>query len=113
MRLARSDRFDHRFIEPVRVRIKSRGRAGFQPVTEIAAGDKRDGPSQGSDRLADAIAKAQVVFVRKEAVAERYNFAVPTVALKEIERHRRTMIEIASDSQRNQAVPFGRTSDLI
>ena len=96
MRLARSDRFDHCFIEPVRFRIKSRGRAGFQPVTEIAAGNKRDRPSQRSDRLADAVTEAQVVFVRKETVPERDNFAVPTVPLQEIERHGRAVIEIGA-----------------
>jgi hypothetical protein len=82
-------------------------------VTKIPAGDKRDRPSQRSNRLTYAVAKAQVIFVRKEAVPERDNFAVPTVALEEIERHGGTVIEFGvCNSQRDQVALFGGTRDL-
>src|SRR5438132_4642663 len=97
----------------MRVGVVACGRFGFQAMAEIATGDECYRPSHGCDCLANAIAEAQVIFIRKKAVAERNYFSIPTVALQEVERHRRPVIEIGvSDSQSDQIVLLGRASNL-
>src|SRR5438105_15868999 len=97
----------------MRLRIETGRRAGFQTMAEIAAGDERDRPLYGCDRLSNAVAEAQVIFIRKKAVAERDYFSIPTVALQEVERHRRPVIKIGvSDSQSDQIVLLRRASNL-
>src|SRR6266513_4855108 len=80
----------------MRLRVVAGGRVGFQPVTEIAAGDERHPPPNSINRRADAIAKAQMIFIGKKAVAERNHASVPTVTLQKIERHGGAVIEIAA-----------------
>ena len=62
------------------------GRVALQPVTEIAAGDKRNRSPQPIDGLPDAPAKTNMIFIRKETVAQRDHSAIPTIALQKVER---------------------------
>ena len=82
----------------MRLRIVAGGRVGLQPVTEISAGNERHPPPNFINRRADAIAKAQMIFAGKKAIAERDHASVPTVALQEIKRHGCAVIQIAAYS---------------
>jgi len=62
------------------------------------AGNERHLPPNSINRRADAIAKAQVIFIGKKAVAQRDYASVTAVALQKLKRHRGAVIEIAADA---------------
>src|SRR5713226_3134079 len=82
----------------MRLRVVAGRRVWLQPVAEIAAGDERHRAPDSIDGRADAIAKAEMIVVGKKAVAECDHATVPTIALQEIERDGRAVIEIAANA---------------
>ena len=55
-----------------------------------------------------------MIFIGKEAVAERDDAPMPTIALQEIERHRSTVIEIESfDSHHRESLFGGHPGHLV
>jgi hypothetical protein len=44
--------------------------------------------------LFDARAETQVIFIREEAVTERYDFTLPAISEQEVERNARSMIQL-------------------
>src|ERR1043166_9854603 len=62
-------------------------------VTQIAARDQRHRPCHAIGRRAYALAKPQVVFIRKEAVSESNHSPIPAIAIEEIKRDGRAVIE--------------------
>ena len=91
----------------MRVGIVPGRSAALQTMTEIATGNEGHGASDLLDRPLDALAEAQVVFIGKEAVAERNDAPMPTVALQEVERYRRAVIEIESFDPHHRQILFG------
>ena len=78
----------------MRLCVVAGGRVGRQTVTKISAGDERDRSPNFFGCASDALAKTEVIVIGKKAVPQRDHAAIPTVALQEIQRHRRAMIEI-------------------
>src|SRR5437660_11897841 len=91
-----ANRIDDFFIEQMRVGIVTGRSVALQTMTEIAAGNEGHGASHFLDRLPDALAEAEVIFIGKEAVAERDDAPMPTIVSQAIERHRSAVIELES-----------------
>src|SRR5579885_259478 len=91
----RADGPDDLLVELVRVGVKARGRAALEPVAQVAARDERRRSPRRFDCAFQERAEMHVVFVGEEAVAERDDAALPAVALEEVERDCRAVVEFA------------------
>ena len=98
----------------MRVGVVACGRFWFQAMTEITAGDEGHTAAQLLNRGPDTITKTDVIFGGKKTVAQCDDPTAPTVTLQEIERHRRSMIEIESlDFHHDQMLFRGSTRNFI
>src|SRR5438128_1752243 len=98
----------------MRLRIVAGRRVAFQAMAQIATRDKCHGPAYGINGLLDASAKANVLFIGQEAVAERDDAPLPAIMLQKIERHGGAVIQIeTADTYYFEFLIGSRVRDLV
>src|SRR4026208_134612 len=62
-------------------------------MTQVTAGDKRYGSSDGIGCRPDAAAKLQMVFIGKKTISENNYLSAPAIAIEKVERHGTAMVK--------------------